>query len=274
VWKPARALELLHASVREAGLQAQVTESAYTAGRATQADMLAAQVTLALLRDEVADAEQQDADARAQLSRWIGAEAAQRPLPRELPQWQAPAPLTETLAHLRAHPHLNTETKRVAVAADEVAIARQGYKPDWGVELEYAYRPDFPEYISLNFTVGLPLFTANRQDRSLNAQRAVQEQARQLSEDVSRRHEAELRRHMEDWERLQTRLRQFDTAILPQSEQRTAAATASWQAGQGALLGVLDARRIALENQMKRLDLEVDAAQHRVQLEYFVGERP
>jgi outer membrane protein TolC len=274
VWRPEQALELLHASVREAELQLQVTESAYTTGRAMQADVLAAHVALALLRDEVADAEQQSDDARAQLSRWIGAEASLRPLPRDLPQWSAPAPLAETLVHLRAHPHLNTEEKRLAIAGDEVAIARESYKPDWGVELEYAYRPEFAEYVSINFTVGLPIFTANRQDRNVSAQVAAQEQARQANEDVSREHEAELRRHHADWERLQIRLRQFDTAILPQSEQRTAAAIASWQAGQGTLVAVLDARRIALENRLKRLDLAADAAKHRVNLQYFAGEQP
>ena len=64
------------------------------------------------------------------------------------------------------------------------------------------------------------------------------------------------------------------TSVRTQGEQRTAAALASWQAGQGTLLAVLDARRIALENRLKRLELEADAARHRVNLLYFAGAQP
>lgn len=271
-WKPERGLELLRASVREAELQVQATEIAYTAGHATQAEVLAARVTLGLLRDEAADAEQQAQDARGQLSRWIGKDEAQRVLPPELPTWAPPAPLADSLARLRAHPHLNAETQRVAIAEDDVALAKQAYKPDWGVELGYGHRPDFADFVSLNVTVDLPVFTRNRQDRGLGAKLAEQEQAEQSREDMFRQEEAELRRHWENWQRLQDRVTQFDTGILPQSEQRTAAALAAWQAGQGTLATVLDARRMALDNRMKRLELVTDAARRRVNLLYLAGE--
>jgi len=87
-----------------------------------------------------------------------------------------------------------------------------------------------------------------------------------------RQEEAALRRHWENWQRLQDRVTRFDSIILPQSEQRTAAALATWQAGQGTLAAVLDARRMALDNRMKRLDLVTDAARRRVHLLYFAGE--
>ncbi len=271
-WKPERYLELLRASAREAALQVQATEIAYTAGRATQAEVLAARVSLELLRDEAADAEQQAQDARGALSRWIGNDEARRPLSAALPSWALPVPLADSLAKLRAHPHLNAETRRVAIAEDDVALAKQAYKPDWGVELGYGHRPDFADFVSVNVTVDLPVFTGNRQDRSLGAKLAEQEQAAQSREDMFRQEEAELRRHWESWQRLQDRVSRFDSVILPQSEQRTAAALAAWQAGQGTLAAVLDARRMALDNRMKRLDLVTDAAKRRVHLLYFAGE--
>lgn len=271
-WKPERYLELLRASEREAELQVQATEIAYTAGRATQAEVLAARVSLELLRDEAADAEQQAQDARGALSRWIGNNEAQRPLSSALPSWAPPAPLEDALAKLRAHPHLNAETRRVAIAEDDVALAKQAYKPDWGIELGYGHRPDFADFVSVNVIVDLPVFTGDRQDRNLGAKLAEQEQAEQSREDMFRQEEAALRRHWENWQRLQDRVTRFDSIILPQSEQRTAAALATWQAGQGTLAAVLDARRMALDNRMKRLDLVTDAARRRVHLLYFAGE--
>lgn len=271
-WKPERSLELLRASAREAELQVQATEIAYTAGRATQAEVLAARVSLELLRDEAADAEQQAQDARGELSRWIGNDEARRPLSTALPSWAPPVPLADSLAKLRAHPHLNAETRRVAILEDDVALAKQAYKPDWGVELGYGHRPDFADFVSVNVTVDLPVFTGNRQDPGLGAKLAEQEQAAQARADMFRQEEAELRRHWESWQRLQDRVTRFDSVILPQSAQRTAAALAAWQAGQGTLAAVLDARRMALDNRMKRLDLVTDAARRRVHLLYFAGE--
>lgn len=272
VWRPERALELTRASLREAELQVHATEIAYTASRATQADVLTARVALGLLRDEVASLEDESQIARSKLSRWIGIDAAQRPLSSDLPQWGTPVPLPEMLARLRNHPHLNTETKRVAIAEDEVALARQAYKPDWSAGLSYGYRPDFSDYVSLNFSVDLPLFAGSRQDRNLSAKLAEQSQAEQSREDMFRQEEADLRLNWLGWQRLQARIKQFDIDILPQSQQRIDAALAAWQAGQGTLAAVLDARRMALDNRMKRLQLTMDAARYRVALQYFAGD--
>lgn len=272
VWQPERAADLTRASVREAELQLEATQIAYTAGRVSQAEVLAARVSAALLRDDLLGMEQTAQVARGKLSRWIGAGSAQRLLCLDLPAWPAPSALEPMLAQLRAHPHLNAEARRVAVAQDEVALAEQAYKPDWGVELEYGNRSDFADFVSLNFQIDLPVFTANRQDRGLAAKLAEQTAAEQTREDSFRREEAELRLNWQAWQRLQERLRQFDSDILPQSEQRSAVAVAAWQAGQGTLAAVLDARRMALDNRMKQLELQTQAAQARVHLLYFVGE--
>lgn len=271
-WQPERAREITAAALHEAELQVQATEIAYQAGRSPQADVLAARVQLALLRDELSGLDQSAEVARGQLSRWIGTSAAQRSLSPELPSWAVPNSLEAMLATLRTHPHLNAQAKRVTVAEDDVALAQQAYKPDWGVELEYGHRPEFADFVSLNFSIDLPVFTANRQDRGLSAKLAEQTQAEQLREDSFRQEEAELRLNWQGWQRGQERLRMFETDILPQGQQRIDAAAAAWQSGQGTLAAVLDARRMALDNRMKQLALQVDAAKYRVHLLYFSGE--
>jgi outer membrane protein TolC len=271
VWQPERAAELARASVRESELQLQATQIAYTAGTASQADVLAARVATAMLRDDLAGFEQSAQVARGKLSRWIGGEASQRLLCPELPAWPAPSSLASMLVQLRSHPHLNAQARRVAVAQDEVALAEQAYKPDWGVELEYANRPDFADLVSLNFSVDLPVFSANRQDRGLAAKLAEQTAAEQTREDSFRQEEAELRQNWSGWQRLQERLRQFEADILSQNEQRVAVATSGWQAGQGSLASVLEARRMALDARMKHLELVTEAARLRLNLLYFAG---
>ncbi|MGQ0619210.1 MAG: TolC family protein [Panacagrimonas sp.] len=271
VWQSERAAELARASVRESGLQLQATQIAYTAGTASQSDVLAARVATAMLRDDLAGLEQSAQVARGKLSRWIGAESSQRLLCPELPAWAAPPTLEAMLTQLRSHPHLNAQARRVAVAQDEVALAEQAYKPDWGVELEYANRPDFADYVSLNFSIDLPVFSANRQDRGLAAKLSEQTAAEQTREDTFRQEEAELRQNWSGWQRLQERLRLFEADILPQSEQRIAVAVSAWKAGQGSLAAVLEARRMALDARMKHLELVTDAARLRLNLLYFAG---
>ncbi|SEQ17655.1 Outer membrane protein TolC [Solimonas aquatica] len=274
VWRQERALELTRASLREAELQAKATEIAYTTSRATQTDVLSARITAGLLHDELAALEDESQLARSKLSRWIGAAAAQRPLSDDLPAWAPPPALPDAVARLRTHPHLNTEAKRLAIAEDEVALARQAYKPDWRAGLAYGYRPDFSDYVSVNVAIDLPVFTSNRQDRNLGAKLAEQTQAEQSREDMFRQEEADLRLNWLGWQRLQTRIEQFDREILPQSQQRINAALASWQVGQGTLAAVIDARRMALDNGMKRLELMTAAARYRVALQYFAGDSP
>jgi outer membrane protein TolC len=273
VWRTERALELTQASEREAQLQLQAVEIGYSAGRATQADILAARVALSLVQDESANLRQQSSHYRNSLSRWIG-EAAYRLLCPDLPAWGALPAITTVLERLRTHPLLNAEARRVDVAAAEVALARQAYKPGWRAGLVYGYRPAFSEMVTLQLGIDLPVFTASRQDRTLAAKLAEQDQAEQMRDDQFRQQAAEARLNNADWQLLQERLRRYDTDILPQSEQRIQAALAAWQSGLGILPVVLEARRMALDNRLKRLDLELDAARRRINLQYLAGERP
>ena len=273
VWRPERAAELVRATALEADTQAQAVEIAYRTGRATQADVLAARVDWQLALDQIADAEQQAAQARNALSRWIGADAY-RPLRSELPAWGPPPDLATLLASLRTHPLLNSAAKQTEVAQTEVQLAKAEYKPDWGVELYYAFRFERSDFIGLKFSMDLPIFTANRQDRGLAAKLQEKDRAEQLSEDVWRQQAAMARQSLADWLRLQQRLGHYDQDILPQSAERIAAARLAWQSGQGSLIAVLDARRVDLENRMKRLELERNVAMDRLNLLYVVGDQP
>lgn len=271
VWKTVQALELVRKTQQEAELQLESATIAYSTGGASQADVLAARVALDVVRDQVAELRQQESHTRSALSRWI-VDDAWRPLGPDLPDW-GPAPEMATLlSHIERHPHLDTEARRVELAATEVELARQAYKPGWRVGVGYGYRPDFPEMVSLQVGMDLPLFTGKRQDRNLASKLAQREQIEQERNDALRQHTAEVRLNSADWLALQERLKLYDQQILPQSEQRIAAAMATWQNGQATLASVLDARRMALDYRLKRLELQTDSAKHRLNLQYFAGE--
>ncbi len=267
VWKAEESLRLTKASLVEAERQVQAATIALSANRATQAEVLAAKVEAESLRDRADGYSQSARHYRNGLARWIG-EAAFNPLCPDLPADAAPDAPT-LIAALRTHPHFLAEAKKVAVAETDIGLARQDYQPDWAVSLGYGHRPAFADYAQLQFEIGLPVFSANRQDRQLESALAMQSAQQARLEDALREHTADIRMNADDWQRLQARLRRYDDSLLPQSRARIEAALVAYGAGAGLLKDVLDARRMALELAMQKLDLQLDSAKHQVQLRYF-----
>jgi cobalt-zinc-cadmium efflux system outer membrane protein len=268
VYYPEQAQALIRELEREAQLQIESAEIAYRAGRKTQADVLAEQVTLALLKEKEADFAKQSTRARAGLSRWIGPEAS-RPIEEKLPD--EPPPTLEALLTLaESHPHLNTLDKQTEVAQTEVALARQAYKPDWNLEVYYAARPEFSDFVGVQVGIDLPVFPKNRQDRTLASKLAELEKARSLKEDALRILKADAARYYAEWQSASDRLSTFFAQdILPTARERIDAATAAYQSGKADLASVLEARRAELDLQLQRLALMVDKARALTQLQYF-----
>jgi len=269
-WKAERATEIALDAAHESDLQLQATEISYAAGRSTQADVLAMRVALAAARDEADDFAQQAQHGRSELSRWIG-DSALRPIARDLPDWGAPAPYVAAVALVHDHPHLRSQSRQLDLARAEVDLARQGYRPEIDVSVGYGYRRDFADYASLTVGIDLPFFTGQRQDRMLASKLADEERAEKLLDDAVREHAAQLRLNSADWLLLQSRLERYGKEIVPQGQQRVEATLAAWRSGAGTLAGVLDARRMLLETRLKQLDLQLDAAKHRVKLRYLAG---
>ncbi len=267
VWKAEQSLSVTNASLIEAERQVKAVTIALSANRATQAEVLAARVDAEALRDRADGYRQSARHARNQLARWIG-EAAFNPICPELPPETAPdAPVL--IAALATHPHFLAEARKVAVAETDVSLAKQDYRPDWAIALGYGYRPQFADYAQVQLEIPLPIFSANRQDKQLESARAMQSAQEARLADALREHTAEIRLNSDDWQRLQERLSRYDSSLLPRSKARIDAALASYGAGSGTLKDVLDARRMALELAMQKLDLQLDSAKHQVQLRYF-----
>lgn len=267
VWKAVQAQTLLKSSLAEAERQAQAVDIAYRSGRSTQAELLASRVSVDLLRDDLAGLEQDERHARNQLRRWIG-DAADQPLTQALPAWPAPG-VDRLLAHLERHPHVTAQAGAVRVAQAQVDLARADYRPDWSIQAGYGYRPEFADFASLQFEIGLPVLTRNRQDRVTESRLADLESTQALREDWLRQHRAEIRRNAEDLQRISQRMYRYEASILPQAQQRLDAALAAYAAGSGTVTAVLDARRSLVDIRLQRLGLEVDAARLHVQLDYF-----
>tara|TARA_R110000822_G_scaffold126082_11_gene261269 strand:- start:27899 stop:29200 length:1302 start_codon:yes stop_codon:yes gene_type:complete len=267
-WRAKRTLGLRIATLQEARAQQDAVAIALKTGGSTQADYLAARQEADRLRDDVAAAEQGTGHAQATLSRWLG-NAAFRSIAPDLPVAPPLPDLDIALERIADHPLLTERFAAVAQSETGAALAQADYKPDWRVELGYAYRPNFSEMLMLQVGVDLPVFTRNRQDRRLAAALAQKDSAESAVEDQRRQLQAEVRHNHHDVEQLSLRLRDYEQTLLPQSEHRITAALSGWRSGRNALREVLEARRAALEVQLAALDLQFERAQHVVQLNYL-----
>lgn len=266
-WYPERAAALARALADEAERERAAAAIAYRSGQAAQAEVLAADVDLEMLRDRVQGLEQDAAAARARLMRWTAQPVAA--IAAAVPALPEPPVLERLLSTLERHPELAESRLAIAAAQNEVAAARQAYWPDWRLEAMYGWREAFDEMVSLQVGIDLPVFRGDRQDRvaaSAQAQLAASEATRQ---DRARTLQAAATAAYRAWHDTRARLARYDTVIVPTAQARVDAALAAYRAGRGGLDGVLAARRAALDAALLRLELQRDLLARLAELRYL-----
>jgi outer membrane protein TolC len=272
VYEAEHAYQLTQRLIDEAALQVRAMEKDYTAGKVSQADWLAAKVDSELIGDKAHDWLHHTLRARDGLARWIG-EAARRPLTESPTLPALPPTLPSLVARSDHHPVISGLDNQIDASATDIALARQAYKPDVSVELYFGYRPDFADFVGVEFTIPLPYFTKNRQDRDLAAARQQSRATEERKRDALRELHAQVNQNYVDWQHYTQRVAEFDTAIVPDSEHRVDAARGAYAAGRGGFDAVLLARRSLLDVQLQRLSLVVESARAQIRLEYLTASK-
>lgn len=270
VYEAEQAYQLTQRLIDEGVLQVRAMEKNYTAGKASQADWLAAKVDTELISDKAHDWLHHSLRARDGLARWIG-EAARRPLAESPTLPTLPTTLQSLVARSDHHPVIGGLDKQIDASTTDIALARQAYKPDLSVELYFAYRPDFADFVGVQFTVPLPYFTQNRQDRDLAAAHQQSRAAEERKRDALRELHTQVNQNYVDWQHFTQRVAEFDAVIVPDARHRVEAARATYAAGRGAFDAVLLARRSLLDVQLQRLSLAVESARAQVRLDYLTA---
>jgi cobalt-zinc-cadmium efflux system outer membrane protein len=270
VYEAEQAYQLTQRLIDEAALQVRALEKDYTAGKASQANWLAAKIEAELVSDKAHDWLHHAQRARDGLARWIG-DAAERPLAK-LPALPASATaLPALIERSDRHPVIGSLDRQFEVTQTDIALARQAYKPDVSVELYFAYRPDFADFVGLQFTLPLPYFTENRQDRDLAAARKQSRVIEERKRDALRELHAQVSQDYVDWQHFTQRVSEFDTRIIPDAQHRVDAARSAYAAGNGGFEAVLLARRSQLDVQLQHLALATESVRAQVRLDYLTA---
>src|SRR5689334_24662412 len=184
VWVAERQLAALRDLEKESALGVTAAEAALAGGKGSAAEPFAARWSATQLTDRMIEARRAITKARAQLGRWIGAEAA-RSL-GDAPDFTRFAHAhSDLLGDLDRHPHVAMYEPMEAMARADVALAEASKSPDWSVELTYNARgPEFGNMVSLGVKVDLPIFEGKRQDPAIRAKLAAAEKVRAEAEEA------------------------------------------------------------------------------------------
>lgn len=241
-------------------LQASATRAALASGRVSAAEALAAQSSVARLDERIAAFDQIVEARKAELARWVG-DAADRPL--------APIPTDREVAHspqsllaaVPEHAPLAPMIAQLDAAKTEVELARAEKRSDWSAELSYQARgSDFSDMVSLEFRVGLPLFTRHRQNPVINEKLARVRALEAERDSEIRMHTAEVRAALAEWRVSRERLKRYTTELLPLASDRVRTSVASYGTGRGDLRTTIDALSDEIDIQLEYVELEGSVA--------------
>ncbi|MBX3702595.1 MAG: TolC family protein [Steroidobacteraceae bacterium] len=282
LWRELDYLEATEALVVEsrdrAMLMIEGEGAAYASGEGRQADLLAARLELLEVEQMLIERGRMRATAQAELERWTGALASAR-VPA--PEPEHPAPLAVLRESLASHPMLQGLEHQANAADLDAALARERYKPSFGVDLGYGFRQGRdmagegrPGMLTAMLTFDLPLFTRDRQDRELAAARSMKRGAEARREDAARELEFTLQSAYARAESLRAARDLYRQEMMPVGGAAVEAALAGYRAGEGTLAEVLGAQRRLLEIRDRELRLSAEFAIVVAELESLTGELP
>jgi outer membrane protein TolC len=256
-----------------------ITQSLYAVGRRKQEDVLQAELELGLLDDRETQVLTMAEISRANLAKLIGPQAAQRPLYKQFPNLPPIVSQVGKPERLNEHPLLQFEQARIDASQKNVEIARQAYKPEWALDVTYGFRDgynpdgtDRADLLSAMVLMDMPIFTGNRQDKTLEASKLKHQAALYSREDRLRELNKLWEATYAEWTRLGERLRLFETSLVGKAHNNANAALHAYQNDRGDFSSVMRASIMEFETQLKALSVRVEHAKSQAKLLYLLGD--
>ena len=245
-------LALFQTLYAENDLLVKAVRARLAGGRGQAADSVGPKQEAALLAEQEDQLQQNRAQQRAALRRWVGLRADE-PLTGRLPNWPVDA---EHYRHsLQRHPELVLFDPMTDEAQAEVRQAEADKQSDWSWQLAYQKRDDaFGDMMSVQFSFDLPLFPGSRQNPRIAAKQATLSQLHAQREAAEREHAQQLADDLAEYQRLDRALRRSQDSLVPLAEEKVALTLAGYRAGNGELASVIAARRELIETRLKHID--------------------
>ena len=268
-------LKILNSSSQLYARQLDVTETLYANGRGNQQNVLQADLELSLVDDKLEKTRSQITESVARLVQLIGAPAEQATLDDTTALFTEIADDNIREKMLQQHPEVLMQSANVNMEAENVVLAQQQFKPQWGYDLSYE-RSDgstigsqASSTVSVMVLLEVPIMTGNLQEKNLAASQLRLQAQRYASQDMLLRLTYQLQQNQARWQQLTRRLQRYDQQVLNQAQQNAQAALKGYQSGVVSYEAMTRARNAELDTQMQRLDLYVDKARVYAQIQYL-----
>lgn len=222
---------LLDRLISDLNVGRQIMEAGIPTGGSTPSLALQAQAEIALAKVQQEDAQGQEARARAEMARWIGA-AAQRPLPDTVPALDVPI---ASQAALGQHPHVVVAGAQEEAAQRAVDVARADRRRNITWSVMYGYRPEFGDLVTATVSIPLQINKNRLQNRRIAEAAARADAARLRAQDAQRELAGSYGTALADYRSAEAQLSILRTQAIPSLEASFEAAEARYGAGQGSL---------------------------------------
>ncbi len=281
----------------------EIAEAGYssTFSKAQQQDIIRAELELTRLEDKLFKLSQKQKIALKTLSEWISQNyqkdlnvaALQQQktsifiLPSQLPVVQALYSeqlfnseisiynSKEVLDKVKRHPLIRSIDKQVAASDTNIELARQSYKPEWGINASYAYRDASPsgidraDFFSIGVSLNIPLFTSSKQDNQVKAAISGKEAVKNNKWLALRDFFSAIEVERTKLQELKQRHQLYQKTLLPQMQQQAEAALNAYTNGVSDFAEVVRARIAQLDAQIEALSIDVEKLKSNIQLNYF-----
>ncbi|MDQ9093363.1 TolC family protein [Pseudoalteromonas haloplanktis] len=264
----------------------EITESSYASsvGNTRQQDIIRAQLELTRLEDKLVMLEQQFESAKKRLSQWLPINMLTQPVSAnrsdiiplvDFDQLE----FAQLMPLLMAHPAIVAIEQTVAAKQTEIDVAKQGYKPQLGVNMGYGYRDDAPmgdsraDLFSVGISIDLPLFTDNRQDQQVNAAIATAEAVKTEKLIALQKLKGMYFKEFSQLARLAKRDALYQTKLLPQMAEQAQATLNAYTRDDGDFSEVMRARISELNAKIDALNIQIDQQIIIARLNYYASSK-
>ncbi|MEA9392871.1 TolC family protein [Acerihabitans sp. TG2] len=245
-------------------------QRAAVAGGGSASAVLERRLVVIDMRDALTDTQRDVAVAQARLTQLTGVTRIQTE--GHLPHFERlPADPTVLTQGITQHPEIVQARREAQVSQARAAQSAVAAIPDVGIDVYYGKRDAGRDDVAgIMFTVDLPLFQSQRQDKDHSADRARIFEANDRLALTVRDHTAQLDTLVAQYQAAQTRwLRQKDE-VLPLQTQRLQLTQAQYRSGSATLTELLAARRALLASELNENRAAREVAQNWAAIQYLI----
>lgn len=264
---------------------AKIAEIKYATGKATQQDVLKAQVELSKIMNELITLEQLKETAIARVNILLNRHPE---MPLGIPEEVNITELTVSLEELyqkakKISPELGISKYRIERDKAAYKLAKKQYFPDFTFGLNYTLINDLPSSVLSSpvgesrdsytgtLSINIPIFQKRKYDagvREANARLKSSEKTLRNIENMTLFGVKDFHFKVQTAERL---VKLYRDSIIPQAEQSLKAAEIGYQAGQVDFLNLIDSQRILLDFNLAYYRSVVDFGINISELERVIG---